>query len=255
MNLTPLPALADNYIWVLENAGETWVVDPGDSRPVRDYLDTHQSALSGILITHHHRDHIGGVEALLEKGMRVIGPARSALPYTTEKIQGGEQVRVAGSTLQALAIPGHTLNHIAFYAKPPGTTPLLLCGDTLFVAGCGRLFEGTPSQMYQSLQRLANLPEDTRIYCAHEYTLANLHFAEQVEPDNPNIARSKQKARELRDRELPTVPSTLAQEKLINPFLRAHLPTIKSSIARQFGEPPTSDVECFAYLRQWKDSF
>ncbi len=255
LRITPLPAFADNYIWVLENAGETWVVDPGDAQPVEAFLAARQASLTGILITHHHRDHVGGVSQLARPGMRVVGPARERLPQTTEALVGGEQVTLAGLQLQVMALPGHTLNHLAYFGTAVGSAPFLFCGDTLFVAGCGRLFEGTPDQMFDSLGKLSRLPDNTHIYCAHEYTLANLRFALQVDPGNDALPQSLAEARELRASEQPTVPSTLAREKRTNPFLRTHLQPIKHQVSRYLGREIGSDLDCFAALRQWKDHF
>lgn len=254
-SITPIPAFKDNYIWLLENAGETWVVDPGDAEPVQRRLEESGKQLDGILITHHHRDHIGGVAALLQPGMRVVGPALDAQAFTTEPLGGGEQVRIAGLDFKVLAVPGHTLNHTAYYAEPEGEAPLLFCGDTLFVAGCGRIFEGTPAQMYESLGTLRALPENTRVYCAHEYTLANLKFARAAEPDNARIRELMDEVERLRAEGQPSVPSTIGTEREVNPFFRAAEKTVKAGLAQSGAPQGLSDLESFTRLREWKNNF
>lgn len=256
LRITALPAFTDNYIWMLENAGETWVVDPGYSAPVLEYLKSKNLSLNGILITHNHPDHVSGVERLLEyKNLRIVGSGRNRHPFTSEPVLGDEEIRLAGLNFKTIAVPGHTMNHIAFFAEPPESAPILFCGDTLFSGGCGRLFEGTPELMLSSLQRLAQLPDNTHIYCGHEYTMANLKFAREVEPDNPAIPAAMQKSQQLREKNLPTLPSILKDEKCINPFLRSHLPQLKNRMEQHFGKPIRTDAECFAQIRLWKDTF
>lgn len=255
LRITPLPAFSDNYIWMLENAGETWVVDPGYSVPVLNFLKAGNLSLDGILITHNHPDHVSGVERLLSENPRIIGSGRNRHPHTSEPVLGGEELIIAGLSVKAIAVPGHTMNHIAFYAEPPESKPVLFCGDTLFAAGCGRLFEGTPEIMLNSLQTLMQLPDDTELYCGHEYTVANLKFAQEVEPDNPAIQEAVQKAQQLRAQNQPTLPSILENEKRTNPFLRSHLPQLRDRMKVLTDEDIESDVECFAQIRRWKDKF
>jgi hydroxyacylglutathione hydrolase len=255
LRITPLPAFSDNYIWMLENAGETWVVDPGYSEPVLDYLDKKKLSLDGILITHNHPDHVSGVERLLSQNLRVIGSGRNRHPHTSEPVLGGEQIELAGLSFTAIAVPGHTMNHIAFYATPNESKPILFSGDTLFAAGCGRLFEGTPEMLHRSLSSLMTLPDETLIYCGHEYTLANLKFAAEVDPENQAVQQAMVKAQNLRAENQPTLPTILKNEKQTNPFLRAHLPQLRDRMKELSGESIDSDVECFAQLRRWKDKF
>ncbi|RZJ03136.1 MAG: hydroxyacylglutathione hydrolase, partial [Rubrivivax sp.] len=184
MTLTPLPAFDDNYLWLLDNGREALVVDPGDAAPVAAALDARGLTLAGILLTHHHADHVGGVNALRDR-LRgpLYAPANEQMPEPVTRVQGGQTVELLGLRFAVIDVPGHTAGHIAYFAADvPGSAPLLFCGDTLFSAGCGRLFEGTPAQMHASLQSLAGLPDDTRVCCAHEYTLSNLRFAREVDP-------------------------------------------------------------------------
>jgi hydroxyacylglutathione hydrolase len=252
--ISPIPAFRDNYLWMIQHAGENWIVDPGDAAPVKSWLEQHQLQLDGILITHHHPDHIGGVEQLNRPGLRIIGPALDAMPFTTEPVSGDETISAAGMNFKVIAVPGHTLNHLAYYCGD-ADSPILFCGDTLFVGGCGRLFEGTPEQMLESLNKLAALPDDTRVYCAHEYTQANLRFALSIEPHNQILANFSHQVAELRQQNQPTVPSTVAQEKRINPFMRSEDKTLKEKVAARSGRDKISNQQCFTFLRSWKDEF
>lgn len=255
--IIPIPAFRDNYIWALREGGVATVVDPGDAAPVLAFLAAHRVELAGILVTHHHDDHVGGVAALAERfGVPVLGPHGEPIPSLTRALRDGEDVELArvAARFTVLHVPGHTRGHIA-YAGHVGDARVLLCGDTLFAAGCGRLFEGTPAQMHASLTRLAALPADTQVYCAHEYTLANLRFAAAVEPGNPAIAARIAREQSKRDRGVPTLPSTIAEERATNPFLRAHAPELRAAAQRHAGRTLPHDVDVFAAVRAWKDTF
>lgn len=257
LTITALPAFNDNYIWLLQNPVTHCcaVVDPGDAGPVIRWLeDNPQWQLTDILITHHHRDHTGGIAALKQlTGATVYGPQLETIEGVDHPLSDGQQVQVLGRTLSVLHVPGHTLGHIAYYLD--GQQPWLFSGDTLFLAGCGRVFEGTPEQMYHSLQRLAALPAHTLVYCTHEYSLSNLKFAAAVEPDNTVISARMQEIDALRKQDRISLPSTLADELATNPFLRCNEQQVITSAARESGQPPASPVEVFAAIRVWKDNF
>ncbi len=249
----PLPAFQDNYIWCLRNATDALVVDPGDSEPVRAYLEHERLRLRAILVTHHHADHVGGVEALAaEYSVPVFGPASEAIPGRTRALREGDTVVIdaLGITFGVLDVPGHTAGHIAYVA--PG---ILFCGDTLFSAGCGRLFEGTPAQMMTSLAKFAALPGATRVYCTHEYTAANIRFARTVDPDNLDLATRERAVRAARDAGTPSLPSTIATELDTNPFLRVERPEIAAAAARYADRHLATSVDAFAVLREWKNRF
>jgi hydroxyacylglutathione hydrolase len=256
MHLHPLPAFTDNYIWILHNGARALVVDPGEASGVQAYLTQHQLTLDTILITHHHGDHTGGVATLRKAtGARVIGPVVETMPEPLERVTGGQTVEVLGLRFVVIDVPGHTAGHIAFYVEEMDGAPLVFCGDTLFSAGCGRLFEGTPAQMLTSLSRLAALPSATRVCCTHEYTLSNLRFAQTVEPGNAELTQYRQWCDAQRAQNLPTLPSTIGLEQAINPFLRAHQPSL--AVAAQAHNPTCGDdpLAVFATLREWKNVF
>jgi len=256
IKIEALSAFSDNYIWLLQDTQQkrAAVVDPGDAAPVQAWLREHGDwTLSDILITHHHNDHVGGVDQLRrDTGARVFGPANENIPGRDQALVDGDRIEVLGLPLQIIEVPGHTLGHIAFYQPDHHW---LFCGDTLFAAGCGRLFEGTPVQMHQSLQRLAALPDDTLIYCAHEYTLSNLRFAKAVEPANSHIAERFAQVEAWRQNDQISLPSNLRLERATNPFLRAAETSVKEMIASREGRTMTSESEVFAALRAWKDRF
>jgi hydroxyacylglutathione hydrolase len=258
MTLVPLPAFADNYIWMLQDGSHAIVVDPGDAQPVFDALAREQLQLAAILVTHHHADHTGGVAALhAATGAPVFGPARERIPEPFRPLQDGEHAEVLGLRFAVIDVPGHTAGHIAYFLPAgQGRAPLLFCGDTLFSGGCGRLFEGTPAQMLASLDSLAALPSDTRVCCAHEYTLSNLRFAKAVEPANADLTQYIAHCESLRAQGQPTLPAQLATERRINPFLRSREATVLQAV-REHAElsADAAEAEVFAALRQWKNDF
>ena len=258
IQIDALPAFDDNYIWLLQDTAKRRcaVVDPGDDAPVQRWLDAHPDwTLATIVITHHHHDHVGGVEALKRRTQaRVVGPAHERIPARDEALRDGDRIDVLGLTFEVIDVPGHTAGHIAFYTAD-AATPVLFSGDTLFAAGCGRLFEGTPEQMHASLQRLAALPDDTAVYCAHEYTLSNLRFARAVEPDNDDIEERFATATRARAAGRITLPSSLALERLTNPFLRVAETSVKRKADEWAGQVSEGPAAVFAALRAWKDVF
>lgn len=253
MQIIPLPAFRDNYIWLLRQDRLAVVVDPGDAAPVRRYLAEQGLSLAAILVTHHHPDHTGGIaELLTESPVPVFGPAGETIPGRSVAVQEGDAVRIPGIDVafQVLDVPGHTAGHVAYFGDKT-----LFCGDTLFAAGCGRIFEGTPAQLHASLEKLAALPADTLVYCTHEYTLSNLAFAAAVEPDNPDLAERTVRCQALRADERPTVPFPLGAERLSNPFLRVTEPAVIARAEAEAGGPLSTPVAVFAALREWKNRF
>jgi hydroxyacylglutathione hydrolase len=257
MKLLALPAFTDNYVWMLHDDHQAVVVDPGDAAPVAAALDAQGLALAGILVTHHHPDHVGGVDALRPRLQGPVwGPAHETIPQPCTPLNGGDSIEVLGIRFDVIDVPGHTAGHIAYHASSTGAgeAPVLFCGDTLFSGGCGRLFEGTPAQMHQSLSLLAALPGDSRVCCAHEYTESNLKFAHAVEPGNAELARYTATCRALRAEGRPTLPSTIAQERAINPFMRCDAPDVIAA-ARQHGAADGGGPAVLGALREWKNSF
>jgi len=253
LEIVPVRAFKDNYVWTLRDAKHAAVVDPGEAQPVLDYLAREKLRLVAILATHHHADHVGGIAELLRHfPVPVFGPRGEPIATLTRPVGGGDTVRIAelGVEFSVLDIPGHTRAHIAYYGAGS-----LFCGDTLFACGCGRLFEGSAEQMYASLEKLAGLPDDTRVYCGHEYTLANIGFARAVEPGNEALARREERDRRLRDAGRPTLPSTLAEEKATNPFLRCVEPAVVDSVNKYLGSRVSDPVRVFAAIRDWKNKF
>jgi hydroxyacylglutathione hydrolase len=253
LTVEPIPAFEDNYLWLLVRGTDAAVVDPGDAAPVLQRLQQRELSLRAILVTHHHGDHVGGVAALAKAtGARTFGPRRETIPSRDVALGGGDRIDVLGAAFDVIDVPGHTLGHIAYHAP---AQRMLFCGDTLFAAGCGRLFEGTAEQMAASLARLAALPAETRVYCAHEYTLSNLRFALAVEPGNEALRRRQQACVALRERGEATVPSTIAEELATNPFIRCHLPAVRRAAEARAGRPLPTTEEVFAVLRGWKNVF
>jgi hydroxyacylglutathione hydrolase len=251
--VTAIRAFTDNYIWCIRRNRHAAVVDPGDAEPVLSYLRAENLELTAILNTHHHSDHVGGNALLLSKySVPVFGPAGERIPGVTVALREGDRIVVPGVELKlsVLDIPGHTRGHIAFFGDG-----LLFCGDTLFSCGCGRLFEGTPDQMHASLSKLASLPDDTRVYCGHEYTLSNIRFARAADGANPALAALEASARAALERGEPSLPSTIRVEKAANPFLRSHVPELVEAASRYAGQKLDDPVEVFAALRQWKNGF
>lgn len=253
LTVTAIPAFSDNYIWLV-STGESAcaVVDPGDAAPVLDWLDRHDLELQAILLTHHHADHVGGVPRLLEAtGAAVYGPDDDRIPFGFETVRAGDTVHLEslGLSLGVLEVPGHTRSHIAFHGHG-----CLFCGDTLFSVGCGRLFEGTPAQMQVSLDAIAALPDSTQVFCAHEYTLSNCDFALAVEPGNPDLARRASEVEDLRATGRITLPSTLGEEKRVNPFLRTREPAVVEA-ARRHDPGAEAGASTLATIRAWKDRF
>jgi len=249
----PLRAFSDNYIWTIRDAGHAAVVDPGDATPVLDCLQREKLKLAAILNTHHHADHVGGNRELLRHAaVPVFGPHDPRIPEVTRRLADGERITLPhfGIELEVIEIPGHTRTHIAFHGHG-----MLYCGDTLFAVGCGRLFEGTPEQMHRSLGRLMRLPGATRVYCGHEYTLSNIRFARAAEPSNPELEVLEASVRRLREQDLPTLPSTIAQEKATNPFVRCGEPAVVASASRYAGKSLSDPVSVLAALREWKNNF
>ena len=257
MNITPISAFSDNYIWAIANDTDVWLVDPGQYAPVANYLREKNLRLRGILITHHHYDHQGAVAEFLSAcSVPVVGPRAESIPLITHPVKQNDLIDLApfGLYMKVLEVPGHTLEHIAFFGNI-SNTPRLFCGDTLFAGGCGRVFEGTAQQMWASLQRLAALPAETLIYCAHEYTVANLTFACAVDPDNDVLRQRLAGAYSKRMEGKPTLPSSLEIEKETNPFLRTSEPALIASATKFLQQPVADGVQCFAVLRKWKDGF
>ena len=253
--ITPLPAFKDNYIWLLTRGDEAAIVDPGDAEPVIRALEQQQLRLAAILATHHHADHVGGLVALKQRyPATAYGPAHENVAQLDHRLAAGDKIDVLGTRFEVIDIPGHTAGHIAFYAaglKPPA----VFCGDTLFACGCGRLFEGTPEQMLASLDKLAELPAATRLYCGHEYTVANIRFALEVEPNNRELQTRAAMATALRKRGEPTLPSTIGLELATNPFMRCDAPSVRAAASGISQGAGFARVSTFAAIRRWKDGF
>ena len=253
LKIVPVPAFQDNYLWVLRRGGFAALVDPGDAKPVLDYLAAENLQLTAILVTHHHADHIGGLPEILSRhSVPVYGPRDDRIAAATDRVGEGDRVTLnqLDATFRVIEVPGHTRAHIAYYGEN-----LLFCGDTLFACGCGRMFEGTPPQMLASLQKLAALPGDTKFYCAHEYTLANIAFARAVEPGNSVLAKRALSDAALREKNIPTVPSTIGAEIATNPFFRCSEAEVIAAAATRLGRQPADAAETFGAIREWKNKF
>ncbi len=255
LRVLPVPAFKDNYIWLIihNSSPSCLIIDPGEAQPVLAILQEQSLQPTGILLTHHHWDHVNGVAELQQHySLRVFGPAQETIETVTDPVQAGDNLTWPGWDLElrVMAIPGHTRGHVAYTGDG-----MLFCGDTLFTGGCGRLFEGTAEQMYHSLQALAGLPEETSVYCGHEYTEANLRFAQAVEPDNQDLLLRIKQTAMLRAQQLPTVPSSLALEKQTNPFLRCHLDSVRQAAEKHAATSLHDPVAVFRTIRAWKDNF
>jgi hydroxyacylglutathione hydrolase len=254
MEVRPVHAFDDNYIWLIgcKDNPHVAIVDPGDEEPVIDYIEREGFKPEAILITHHHGDHTGGVRELVERyDIPVYGPANERIPAITNPLSEGDTVTLTDCDLrfEVLDTPGHTSGHICYVGHNA-----LFCGDTLFAGGCGRIFEGTAEQMYQSLEKIRALPDETVVYCAHEYTIANLTFALVAEPDNPDTQQRMEQVRALRADGKDTVPSSMAEEKKTNPFLRSHVPSLARAAEGFAGHSLERPAEVFATVRYWKDT-
>ncbi|ETX10339.1 hydroxyacylglutathione hydrolase [Marinomonas ushuaiensis DSM 15871] len=256
MTILPLPAFQDNYIWIIEDkdSAHVWAVDPGSAKVVKQYCQKHQKTLVGILITHHHYDHTGGVAELKQQTYcRVYGPAHLT-ELVTHPVIEGDHIEIFTENFRVIATPGHTLDHLCYFSAQE--TPILFSGDTLFKGGCGRIMEGTPAQMLKAMEKISSLPDNTLIYCTHEYTLANYRFALSLDPKNKILLESNTISQDKRSHNEPTIPTELSLEKKTNPFLRTHNKTIKMYASQQLKEDPTEDsVAAFSQVRRAKDSF
>lgn len=263
LQVWPIPAFDDNYIWCIHDGQSALIVDPGDAAPVLRYLEQEKLTLTGILITHHHADHTGGILQLLSalgSHAPVYGPATIDIPGRTNALMNGDKIEIANPriSLEVYEVPGHTLSHIAYFANMQANVvePMLFCGDTLFASGCGRLFEGTPTQMSQSLAKFIALPKNTLVYCTHEYTLSNIRFALAVEPNNSNLITWAETVQTLRAQNLPTLPTTIGQELQVNPFMRCDQKDVIDSALQISGEKSLpSPAHVLAVIRAWKDRF
>lgn len=255
LNVLTVPAFQDNYLWLIHDGKHAAAVDPGDAGPILAALKANGLSLAAILLTHHHHDHVGGVpELLLHSPVPVFGPRNDAIAQVTIPLGEGDRITIPELSLEldVFDVPGHTRGHIAYFAQ---AQRWLFCGDTLFAGGCGRLFEGTPQQMASSLDKLASLPDETMVFCAHEYTLSNLKFALEAEPDNEALRSRFEEARALRERNIPTVPTNIGLEKATNPFLRYREPGIAEVLMGKQLISSREPITCFGALRQWKNSY
>jgi len=253
MNVEAIRAFSDNYIWAITAAGKAAVVDPGDSTPVLNYLEDNSLSLEYIIITHHHPDHVGGIRSLKNAfpNLKVFGPANERIPENNFRLKQDDEVDLGDlGKYKVIDVPGHTAGHIAYYGENS-----LFIGDTVFACGCGRLFEGTAAQMVNSFEKIKQLPSETLIYCAHEYTLSNIKFAKAVDPNNQDLLEREEECIALRQKDIPTVPFSLDVELKTNPFFGYNRSEIKEAASRQSGISKPDSVGTFAAIRSWKDSF
>ncbi len=253
IQITPLKALNDNYIWAIHDKQYCYVVDPGEAKPVNQFITDNQLELAGILITHHHYDHVGGLVALQQRHqVKVWTPDDDRIEGDLIRVTEQDDIYLEklDINLNVLFIPGHTLSHIAFY-----NDNWLFCGDALFSLGCGRMFEGHPAMFVESLDKIKALPDHIQVYCGHEYTLDNCRFARAVEPDSKPLKEFYQKTAALREQQEPSLPSLISTEKQLNPFLRTDDKPFQKQVQSQLNQPIDNAIDCFAALRQWKDDF
>ena len=254
LEIFAIPAFTDNYIWALRKEKQLVVVDPGDPNAVQDILLKENLDLIAILITHWHPDHTGGLlELSKEKAIPVYGPKGGHIEGITNELGENDQITIFGDTFKVFETPGHTLDHISYFSDQ--ANPILFCGDTLFSGGCGRLFEGTPTQMYNSLSKFSSLPEETKVFCTHEYTLSNLNFAVEVEPTNKELLKYYEEVSNKRNNDEITLPSNIKLEKNINPFLRSSESSIKKSAEKYSSKSNLDNIETLSVIRSWKDNF
>ena len=253
INIEPIEAFSDNYIWLVTTNEGSIVIDPGESSKTIELLKKRDLNLKAILITHHHFDHTGGIdEVKLFSSAKVYGP-KNDISSIDVRVEVGQALSLIGIDFEIIELPGHTMDHIAFYTNNNGN-PLLFCGDTLFAGGCGRVFEGTFEQMHESLMKLKSLPANTKVYSGHEYTTANLSFAKEVEPLNKNIISRYNEVLKLRKEGIPTLPTTIEIELKTNPFFRCDVEEIQDSLLKKFNSE-RNEQEIFKALREWKDNF
>ena len=254
VQIIPVPAFKDNYIWLIHNGTKAVAVDPGDAAPLMSMLESLKLELEAVLVTHHHQDHIGGIHMLIEHfpHLNVYAPNLEHYDFRHHPICEPDIFKCTEwmPETSVLDLPGHTLGHIGFYMSY-NLQKWLFCGDTLFGAGCGRLFEGTPSQMLASLQKLAALPADTAVYCTHEYTLQNINFAVTVDAVNTTLLQRREDTMQKRNAQLPSLPSSIGLERATNPFLRCHVPAIQAALDLKNG----SELDVFTKLREIRKSY
>jgi hydroxyacylglutathione hydrolase len=265
LHISPIPALDDNYFWLLSNDDSpmAYVIDPGDGQAVQQVLTDRQLTLAAIFVTHRHYDHVDGIKYLIQQyqtasqRIPVYGPDSQAIPHVTDPVYHGDHIPLYDNQyhFSVIATPGHTTEHISYFSQHLQTPPVLFCGDTLFAAGCGRLSGGTAIQLHNSLTLLSDLPDATQIYCAHEYTLANLAFAQAVEPHNTSITQRIVRETQKRAQSIPTIPSNILLEKQTNPFMRTHKSTVKTAVEARWDTPYHTEDQVFTHLRLWKDNF
>lgn len=261
LQIYPIPAFNDNYFWLIQpdaSEPDAYIIDPGKAEPVIQAIQQYKLELKGILLTHHHHDHIdGALEISKAYNLPIYGPDSVKIPFVTHKLTEDDKVQLGPLTATVLLLPGHTLDHISYYIEAADDVgqPRLFSGDTIFAAGCGRLFDGTATQLFQSLNRIKQLPDNTLIYCAHEYTLANIRFARTIEPENADLIARQSAEERKRKQNIPTIPMPLLLEKRTNPFLRCHLPSIHTQVEQLTMQTLVTECDVFTHLRQLKDHF